>query len=256
MPSPRPPRASARGSPPVLGGPLLAGSSLMWRLLPSALFSTSPYVVYVPRVGRRDRAVEAAVPRRHRQRRVVVHHPPQVLHDLARVVVRHRRRPAGADPLGAVDEHHRQDRQVPLRLDLLAVVLEVLEEGVVVRVEDQPRERGELGEDVPRRRRVLAAEQARAELARRVEERVVVRSDVGLRHPDDRAGERRLAVVVRRVLGDVPRELRHLDLVLDDRLAALEARVQDLALPGLRPSTIDGIERTLSAFEKWMSSGR
>ena len=75
--------------------------------------------------------------------------------------------------------------------------------------------------------------EARAELARRVEERDVVRADEGLRHADDGAGERGLAVVVRRVLRDVARELRDLDLVLDHRLAALEAREEDLALAGL-----------------------
>ena len=37
-------------------------------------------------------------------------------------------------------------------------------------------------------------------------------------------------------------------------LPRLKHAYRILRCPGLRPSTIDGIERTLSAFEKWMSS--
>ena len=107
-------------------------------------------------------------------------------------------------------------------------------------MEEHPRECGQLCEDVTGRGRVLAALQARAELARRVEQRQVVRADVRLRHADDRARERLLAMVIRRVLRDVARELRHLDLVLDERLATLEAREHDLALARLEPIHLGG----------------
>ena len=62
----------------------------------------------------------------------------------------------------------------------------------------------------PRRRRVLAALQPRAELAAREEQVDVVRADEVLREADDRLLQRRLAVVVRAVLGDVAGELRDL----------------------------------------------
>ena len=56
--------------------------------------------------------------------------------------------PAGADAVCAVDEHHGEDGDVPIRLDLLVVVGQVVEDGVVVDVEDVPGQGAQLSEDV------------------------------------------------------------------------------------------------------------
>eukprot|EP00964_Phaeocystis_antarctica_P055492 scaffold32647_cov80-Phaeocystis_antarctica.AAC.1 len=198
-------RSDAKVSPP-LPSPCSSGSSTR-RVIELAQRAVA---LVRAALGRHHLPRVAAVPRVHRLLRLVSHQPPQVGDDLAWVVVGHARRPAGANALRAVDEDHRQDGHVVLGLDGLPVVLLVVEQRIVGGVEDEPRERGQLGEDVTRRRGVLAAEQPRAELAGRVEQRDVVGPDEGLRHADDGAGERGLAVVVGRVLGHVAGELRHL----------------------------------------------
>lgn len=104
----------------------------------------------------------------------------------------------------------RRARRAPLRLDALALLHLVREERVVGLVEEVAREEREAREDVTRAGAVLAALQARAELAARVEEVDVVGADVVLREAHDGGLQARLAVVVRRVLAHVARELRHL----------------------------------------------
>lgn len=47
--------------------------------------------------------------------------------------------PAGTDTISTVDQDHRNDGDVPLRLDLLVVVLQIMQDGVVVLVEDVPK---------------------------------------------------------------------------------------------------------------------
>ena len=56
--------------------------------------------------------------------------------------------PSCANAVCAVDEDHGDDGDVPVRLDLLVVVGQVVEDGVVVGVEDEPRHRAHLSEDV------------------------------------------------------------------------------------------------------------
>ena len=72
--------------------------------------------------------------------------------------------PTGTDAVGAVHQDHREDGDVPLGFDFLVVVGQVLQDGIVVLVEDEPREWTHHREDVTRRGRVLAASQPGAEL--------------------------------------------------------------------------------------------
>ena len=69
-----------------------------------------------------------------------VEHPLEVGDDLVDVEVGDLGAPAGADALGAVDEHHGQDGAVPLGLHAQAVVEVGLQQRVVVHVVDQPRQ--------------------------------------------------------------------------------------------------------------------
>jgi len=64
----------------------------------------------------------------HRQGVLLVEHAVDVVDDLPRVVIGDLTRPAGPDALGAVDEHHGNDGNVPLGLHLLVVVVQELEQ--------------------------------------------------------------------------------------------------------------------------------
>mmetsp|Transcript_73240 Transcript_73240/g.212108 ORF Transcript_73240/g.212108 Transcript_73240/m.212108 type:complete len:253 (+) Transcript_73240:2152-2910(+) len=89
---------------------------------------------------------------------------------------------------------------------------------------------GEPRVDVAGSGMVLAALQPSAELAGGKEEVDVVRADKVLGQVDDRILQRRLAVMICGVLGDVADELGDLDVVLQ---LLLEGAVQHLALRGL-----------------------
>ena len=81
--------------------------------------------------------------------------------------------------------------------------------------------------DITGRRRILTALNASTELSLRNQPRNVVRTHEVLRHAHDGLVQRRLAVVVARVLRDVSCELRNANLLGQ---IPLECRIQDLAL--------------------------
>lgn len=64
----------------------------------------------------------------HGQRVLVVEHPVDIVDDLSGVVVWNLARPASADTLSAVHEHHGDDGNVPLRLHLLVVIKQELKQ--------------------------------------------------------------------------------------------------------------------------------
>ena len=78
------------------------------------------------------------------------------LNDFSWVVIGDGGGPPCADALSSVDEHHREDGYVELGLDLHVVVLEIIQNVVIVWVENVPRQRTHLGEDVTRRGAVFA----------------------------------------------------------------------------------------------------
>lgn len=67
----------------------------------------------------------------------MVEQPVDVVDDLSRVVVGDLTRPARSDALGSVDQHHGDDGNVPLRLHLLVVIVQELEQVGVPRREQQ-----------------------------------------------------------------------------------------------------------------------
>jgi hypothetical protein len=86
------------------------------------------------------------------------------LDDFSRVVVGDLGHPARADAVGAVDQHHGDDGDVPLGLDLLVVVGQVLEDLVVVFFKNGLGERARPGRDEMRRGFVLAISVPSSEL--------------------------------------------------------------------------------------------
>lgn len=63
-----------------------------------------------------------------RQRLLMLQHAVDVVDDLPGVVVGDLAGPAGPDALGAVDQHHRDDGNIPFWLHLLVVVKQELEQ--------------------------------------------------------------------------------------------------------------------------------
>ena len=61
--------------------------------------------------------------------------------DFPWVVVGYSGHPASTDTVGSIDQDHGDDGHVPLWFDPLVVVQQVLQDGVVVRVEDHPEEK-------------------------------------------------------------------------------------------------------------------
>lgn len=117
-----------------------------------------------------------------------------------------------------------------LGLDHLSVVVDVVEQGIVFLIKQQSRECTERREDVTRRGSVFAAVQTRAKLSDRLQQIQIVAADEILRQINDRAHERRLAVMIRRQLGHRAGELRDLDLFVE---ISLETREQHLTLTRL-----------------------
>lgn len=96
-----------------------------------------------------DRAVETTPPWEHWYLFLSFHQQPDVRNDIFGVVARDVRAPTGTDTFSAVDEQHRENRKVILGLDQVVVILEVVEEGVVVGMENCSCDWGGFCEDIP-----------------------------------------------------------------------------------------------------------
>lgn len=118
-----------------------------------------------------------------------VDHPADVGNDVTGGEVGGVGGPSGSDSITAVDKDEGDDGHVESGLDGEAVVVEVGEEVIVVRVEDGAGNLLNLGEDVTRRSGVLSSHAAGTELTRGGEEVDVVGTGEGLGHSDDGSGE-------------------------------------------------------------------
>lgn len=97
-----------------------------------------------------------------------------------------------------------------LRFDRIVVVLEVVEEGVIVGMEDRSRDRGRFCKDIPGRGVVLASLVSGTELSVWHQEVKVVTTNVILSEINNCHGQALLSVVVGGVFGDIADELCHL----------------------------------------------
>lgn len=158
-----------------------------------------------------------------------------------RIARRHECRVTRTNATRAIHEKHRKHRSLELRLHENAVVVAILEDAEVVSRHELLDLGLEIGVNVARARRILAALKTGTKLSLRNEPRKIVAAHEVLRHTDDRLIERRLTVVVTRMLADLARELSHTDL---RREIALERSLQNLPLRGLE-TVHDGRDRAL-----------
>mmetsp|Transcript_94321 Transcript_94321/g.304583 ORF Transcript_94321/g.304583 Transcript_94321/m.304583 type:complete len:252 (-) Transcript_94321:1892-2647(-) len=156
---------------------------------------------------------------------------PHRLDDLHWIVARHLRGPARADARGPVEQQRRRDGREETRLHLRALVHEVLQDRIVLRPEDLPRDVLQLCADVPELCVLAAVVQPGAELATRHEEVHVVGANVRLRKPHDSLHHGLLTVVI---LGLLHHDVRkHGDLHL--RLQAPQGYPDGLPLRRFHP---------------------
>jgi len=143
-----------------------------------------------------DRAPETTPPREHRYLFLSVHQQPDIRNNVFRIVARNVRAPTGTNTFGTVDKHHREDRKVIFRFDRIVVILEIVEEGVIVGMEDCTCDGGGFCEDIPGRGMILASLVSCSELSVRHQEVKVVTTDVILGQVDDRHSQTLFSVVV------------------------------------------------------------
>jgi hypothetical protein len=115
-----------------------------------------------------------------------------------------------ADALCAVEEQERKNRHIPLGLNIVVIFPEISEQRVVAGVEDRARDWRWLRKDITCGSMVLSALVTRTVLSVRQQQIQVIAPDVILREIDDRHRQTLLAVVIRRMFGDISDELRDL----------------------------------------------
>jgi hypothetical protein len=93
--------------------------------------------------------LEALIPGVHLHRRFVAQEALDVVHDISGVVTRDVGAPTGTHALCSVHEHHRHDWQVVAGLDWDAVVVDIVEDLVIVRVKDGAGDGAQARVDVP-----------------------------------------------------------------------------------------------------------
>ena len=186
-----------------------------------------------------DDPLPHTVPREHLLKRLAPDEPAAVRDDVVRVVVLDCRAQPRPDPISAVDQNHRDYRDVERRLYVLVLVevyvmiaLSTFRNGAHMIVESRVKiYSGAHGPSRPL-----------SELPRREERVDVVRAAVVLRHLVDRREQRLLAVLIRHLLADQLAQIRHLLLL---HVVLLQARPHDLPLRQLQ-SVSDRLDRQLA----------
>ena len=156
------------------------------------------------------RASETTPPWEHRDLFLSIHQQPDVRDNVFGIIARDVRTPTSANTFGSVDKHHRKNGEVMLRFDQIIVILEIVEEGVIVGVEDCSCDGGGFREDVPGRGVVLTSLVSSSELTVWQQEIEVVTANVILGQVNNRHGQTLLSVVIGCVFRDVTDKLCHL----------------------------------------------
>ena len=151
-----------------------------------------------------NRTLEPEPPRPHRQTLQRGPTPlqaiPQKPHHLLGIMGRNVRAETSANANTAIDHEQRHDRKIRLGLHNQPVVVNVFQDRRILLAQNGIYDVLQMGMDIPAGCRVLAALKTRAELALGCEQIDVVRPHELLGHGSDRPRQRRLTVVVGRVL--------------------------------------------------------
>ena len=157
-----------------------------------------------------DSTPETTPPRKHRDLFLSIHQEPDVRDNILGVITRDVRTPTSTDAFSTVDEDHWEDGKVMRRFDQIVVILEVIEEGIVVRVENCSRDGSGFSKDIPGRGVVLSSLVSGSELSVGKQEVEVIAADIILSQVDNCHGQTLLSVVVSGMFGDITDELCHL----------------------------------------------
>mmetsp|Transcript_100206 Transcript_100206/g.251233 ORF Transcript_100206/g.251233 Transcript_100206/m.251233 type:complete len:404 (-) Transcript_100206:1746-2957(-) len=194
------------------------------RLVPS-----SPGVVRALAQGL-NHSLEASIPRTQRLHLLLRDPEAEILDDSQGVIVWDVCAPARTNAGRTIHQDHRDDGNIKVGFDFLAILVQVVEDCIIKGGENEAGERHQARVDVPGTGMVTAPLDACPKLPRWHQQVDVVGAHKVLRHGDDRAGERGLAVMVGAVLTDVAHEL--CDLHVRPQVP-LEAAIQDFSLSRL-----------------------
>ena len=93
--------------------------------------------------------LETSVPRTHLLWFFATQQTLDVVHHIPRIVARYFGAPSGTHALGPVHKYHRHNWYVVAGLDRNAVVVEIVQDLVVIRMEDGPRDGAQVSVNVP-----------------------------------------------------------------------------------------------------------
>ena len=178
--------------------------------LPSYACHTEPFWAC-----RLNAANKASVPWVHRHILFAGHATTQVVDNFPGIVIGHKRAPSRTDTLRPIQQHLWYYRRIPFWLNALSVILEIVKQWFIVRVEHETRDPWHSCEDVTSTGRILATHASRAKLSVRHEQIHIVTAAKVLRETDDRHGQSLIAMVIRRMLGHIALELMDLDFCLE-----------------------------------------
>src|SRR5690606_10745931 len=108
-----------------------------------------------------------------------------VCHNILRIVRRDAGTPTGTDTICPIDQDHRKDWAVPLRLDPHTIVVIVFQQTIVLVRHNSARKRRQRRENVTSARSILTSSDTRTKVTGRLEKIDIVRSDEDLTHVGD-----------------------------------------------------------------------
>ena len=147
-----------------------------------------------------NRTDKATIPWRHRHVLFTSHAAAQIFHHVPGIVIRYKGTPARTYSLSTVEQHMRYNRNVPLRLNTLTIVIQVVEEVVIFRMEHQTRNAWHCCENVTCTGCIFAAHASSTKLTVGQQQVHVVTAAVVLRKADNRHDQTLITMVIRRML--------------------------------------------------------
>ena len=157
---------------------------------------------------------------------------PKIRDNLRRAITHDFGTKTGSDSFCSIHQHHRNNGYIINRLDALTIIIQVGENGVILRSINKPRQFIQLCEDIPFASRVRPCLKPSPKLTVGFKQVDIVAADEILRHSDNRRIQTRLAMMVPRVFRNITTKLCDLDFRLE---VFLERRKQNLSQGDFQP---------------------